>query len=255
MAYQKSTVVKIQGGLGNQLFQYAFAVFLKKNLEAKIDLDLSWFENQNLREFQLNQVLINVNFNQVKLNIGIFNKILNYKSELLITYLAKHKYFFPIKIYNGYWQDVFFANHLKDINYFNNNIFLKKYSGEYYVLHLRRGDFFTSNLHTVIQDEHYQRFVNLFIDKKIYIISNDKESALVLKEKLNSLADVEYIECGDIEAFGIIYNAKGGIASNSTFCWWPIYLSGSQNWIMPYHWLKNKNIFDQNLNIDGTLVL
>jgi hypothetical protein len=50
MVYKKSAVIKIQGGLGNQLFQYAFAIFLKKNLEAKINLDLSWFENNNLRK-------------------------------------------------------------------------------------------------------------------------------------------------------------------------------------------------------------
>ena len=59
----------------------------------------------------------------------------------------------------------------------------------------------------------------------------------------------------EVEAFGLIYNARGGISSNSSFCWWAIYLSDNRNWIMPYQWLKNESIFDKNLQIKKTLVI
>lgn len=39
-------VVKIQGGLGNQLFQYAFAVYLRMHLPFDVALDLAWFTQQ-----------------------------------------------------------------------------------------------------------------------------------------------------------------------------------------------------------------
>lgn len=37
-------IIKLVGGLGNQMFQYAFAYALGKRFNAKVKLDLSWFE-------------------------------------------------------------------------------------------------------------------------------------------------------------------------------------------------------------------
>ena len=59
----------------------------------------------------------------------------------------------------------------------------------------------------------------------------------------------------EVDSFGLIFNAKGGISSNSSFCWWAIYLSENRNWIMPYQWLKKENIFDKNLQIKNTLII
>lgn len=42
--------VKLWGGLGNQLFQYAYGYQLAKKLNTGIVLDTSWFRLQNLRE-------------------------------------------------------------------------------------------------------------------------------------------------------------------------------------------------------------
>ena len=45
--------VKIIGGLGNQLFQYSLAIYLKKQLKQNVKLDLSWFQTQDKRKFLL----------------------------------------------------------------------------------------------------------------------------------------------------------------------------------------------------------
>ena len=42
-------IVKFQGGLGNQMFQYAFY----SALPGKVYADLSWFSRQNRREYLL----------------------------------------------------------------------------------------------------------------------------------------------------------------------------------------------------------
>ena len=66
--------------------------------------------------------------------------------------------------------------------------------------------------------------------------------------------NAKLIECNEYTAFNIIKNASGGIASNSTFCWWAVFISQSRNWILPYKWLAKKNIFKHNLQIEGTII-
>ena len=46
-------IMKLRGGLGNQLFQYALGRRLALERGVPLKLDLSWFENQNLRKFEL----------------------------------------------------------------------------------------------------------------------------------------------------------------------------------------------------------
>ena len=66
---------------------------------------------------------------------------------------------------------------------------------------------------------------------------------------------IEFIKLNEFDAFRLLYNAKGGVASNSTFCWWPIYLSKNLNWIFPKFFLKKKTIYKQNLYIKDTTVM
>jgi hypothetical protein len=255
MVNKNFKTIKIKGGLGNQLFQYAFALFLKNKFHAEINLEISWYKEQSFREFQLNNLLANNEFSLVNSVPSFFNKRIyrSYLSENLITFLIKKNLFLPINFYDGYWQDIFFANFLKDKTLFKSNILEKKINEDYYVIHLRRGDFKSSKVHIVLSDEYYLKFVEIFKDKKIYIISEEEEDAINFKKKIK--LDIEYYKCSDLEAFSIIYNAIGGIASNSTFCWWAIFLSESRNWLMPYQWLKKINIIDSKLAIPKTILI
>jgi hypothetical protein len=252
MHNQKNKIVKVKGGLGNQLFQVAFAIFLKKLSACEIFLDISWFETQSLRKFQFTDYLCNLDFKIKSIKPSFFNKVISYRSELFKTYFFKKGMNLPISFYDGYWQQIFFASHLRDSQFLNKDILLKKTKEEYYVVHLRRDDFLSSGPHHVLSDEYYMKYINIFNDKKIYILSSNKSDALSFKDKIN--IKTEYIECSDIEAFNIIHNASGGLASNSTFCWWAIYLSNNRNWIFPYQWMRKKNIFDYELNIEGTII-
>jgi hypothetical protein len=255
MVNKNFKTVKIKGGLGNQLFQYAFALFLKNKFDIEVNLEVSWYKEQSFRRFVLNDLLVNNEFSLVNSAPSFINKRINqvYLSENLITFLIKKNYFLPINFYDGYWQDIFFANFLKDKIFFKSDILKKKINEDYYVIHLRRGDFKRSKTHLVLTDEYYLKFVDVFKDKKIYIISEEEEDAINLKKEIK--LDIEYYKCSDLEAFSIIYNATGGIASNSTFCWWAIFLSESRNWLMPYQWLKKINIIDSKLAIPKTILI
>ena len=45
--------IRIKGGLGNQLFQYAAAYALSKRLNTNLTMDISFFPRQSVREFKL----------------------------------------------------------------------------------------------------------------------------------------------------------------------------------------------------------
>ena len=88
----------LKGGIGNQLFQYAFALFLKSKFDTKINLEISWYSNQSYRKFELNNLLADNIFELIDHNPSFFYKILNksYLSEKSISYLLKKKIFLAI---------------------------------------------------------------------------------------------------------------------------------------------------------------
>ena len=55
--------IRIKGGLGNQLFQYAAGYALAKRMNQKLKLDSSFFPQQTLRGFKLGY--LNVTFGDV----------------------------------------------------------------------------------------------------------------------------------------------------------------------------------------------
>ena len=89
-------IIRIWGGLGNQLFQYAFGKFLEKNYNYHIKFNLNWFKQQKHRKFLLNELLVFKN-ELVYEDDTFIDKIQNYKTENLYTYLVKKKIFLPGK--------------------------------------------------------------------------------------------------------------------------------------------------------------
>ncbi|WP_163704276.1 hypothetical protein [Paenibacillus jilunlii] len=55
----KKIIIRVMGGLGNQLFQYAYARYLQEIYNADIYLDLRGYRNYKVREFSLNKFQLN----------------------------------------------------------------------------------------------------------------------------------------------------------------------------------------------------
>ena len=117
MDNQNYKIVTLKGGLGNQLFQYSLAIYLKKQLKQNVKLDLSWFQTQDKRKFLLDNYL-NIEFDTFKkIIITFLIRILSYRSENIITNFLKNKKINYINNFDGYWQDIFFANYLNLNNF------------------------------------------------------------------------------------------------------------------------------------------
>lgn len=91
------TIIKLMGGLGNQLFQYAFVRALSLQYNRKFVLDTSWYKNP--KKYQFNCSILNLNI------------IEEYPSPFITKYLDfmdKFQYLYAInKIFNRYFISKF----------------------------------------------------------------------------------------------------------------------------------------------------
>lgn len=204
-------IIKIIGGLGNQMFQYAFYKFLlSKNLDTKIDI--SAFNNCQIHNgYELEKVF---SVKPIKASIeecyeaglprgGHFNRILRklhitknkgtYYQQGVIESLQyePNKFNFNGNMYlDGYWssykwfQDIFddikndfkFKHKLDDENKHIANDIINSNSIS---LHIRRGDYLKYDIYQGIctLDGYYKKAIEYILERvenaKFFIFSND----------------------------------------------------------------------------------
>ncbi|MBD2028356.1 alpha-1,2-fucosyltransferase [Leptolyngbya sp. FACHB-711] len=177
-------ITKIQGGLGNQLFQYSAGLSLAHRNRTVLKLDLSWFEFNSYRQYGLSDFRIRENFasreeinlffqNQAFLKIkkqirkaynSIFD-IQHFPYPISLTYLREEPDFDASKVFNisgdiyleGFWQSYKYI--LPEIEQQLRLEFTPRYpdraevftirekikeSSESVALHIRRGDYVTN---------------------------------------------------------------------------------------------------------------
>ena len=200
-------IVRIKGGLGNQLFQYAAAYALSKRINQPIKIDKSFFPEQTLRSFKLS--LFNLDCNDLvngkdipKVIKVINNRYINWMLRLLnfkiITIKKSFKYCVETKSRVNEW---FFELNEKDIyidGYFQSEEYFKDFKGdlirqfkqnykleeEYLMLqkqmsqcesvavHVRRGDFLKAqhnyNPHHYLLGEKYYENALSYIEKNLH---------------------------------------------------------------------------------------
>jgi|TARA_Y100000389_G_scaffold33206_1_gene28237 hypothetical protein len=248
-------IIRIWGGLGNQIFQYAFGQFLEKEQNCKISFNINWFNGQSKRKFILDKIFKITN-EIIDEENNFIDKLLNYKTEKFYKTLIKKNFLFLPKNLIGYWQDLYFAKYVNKENFLREffESSENKKNEKYYILHFRGGDFYNSKDHLVLDLEYYKKSIDFFRNEKIYCLSDDNKQLELLVNELN-LKNIIIPNLNELDSFRLICNSDGGIASNSTFCWWAAYISGNKNWVFPKKWLKNKTLISENLYIDDTLLL
>lgn len=169
--------IRVKGGLGNQLFQYAAAYSLAKRLNQKLELDNSFFPQQTLRGFKLGQMnascadIADARPSIVELYKSKYlNKVLRKANIRVLPYGGGKKYlletrsnivpeFFTIRQANiymdGYYQsEKYFSAYKMDLieQFTPNYPGEKEYedalteivSCESVAVHVRRGDFLSA---------------------------------------------------------------------------------------------------------------
>lgn len=232
-------IIKVQGGIGNQLFQWA----LYKSLELsgiESYLDVSGYNNlqqKHYRPLKLNEFPYLTY--KTKLNINNFTKINDnfivkeFKNDgnyYLDGYWQNEKYF--IKYKNEILKELLPSSKIID-KIFN----LYPYICNCISLHVRRGDYVNLQAYHPVQTiEYYDKALSYMKNyEKILVFSDDikwcKENL-----KYNNMIFIEGLT--DIEEMYCMSFCRDNIIANSTFSWWGAYMNKNPDKIVigPSKW-------------------
>jgi hypothetical protein len=268
-------IVKLMGGMGNQMFQYAFArsISLKTNTEFKIDLsflkrrDLG--ENFTYRDFDLD--IFNIPENIIKEiqtdNLqSVSEKMFSYSQETVNTieqnigndlyldgYWQSYKYFEEFEDYIK--KDFTFKNLVennKDTNV--KNMFNDIIKSNSVMVNIRRSDYLNNNFHGVMGSDYINessKIIESKIDNPKYFVFSDDIEWCKENIKLNNMVIVDHKYKGDrFDLYlQLMKSCKHFIIPNSTFAWWAAWLSDNKNKIVisPKSWFTDFNINTNDL--------
>lgn len=239
--------IKIKGGLGNQLFQYAAGKRLANHLGVDLYLDLNWYKTEGNRPYLLDK--FNITNDKEILDTGS----LTYVEESTSNFIPEILLVEDNSFLEGYWQSEKYFFDIKDIikqeftlKYVPNHPIIEEIINTSSVsLHIRRGDYLyvaTKEL-GVCSSEYYnksiQRIYELVQDPKFFIFGGDESWA---RQHLN-LPNARYIEAREQTSYEDIYLmtlCKHNIIANSSFSWWGAYLGefSSKIVLYPTPWFK-----------------
>lgn len=280
-------IVKVTGGLGNQMFQYALYKSLKiKGNDVRLDPTSYYNVKKEHNGYELEKVF-DIHPNNAKQseidkfdenNINILRRI---KRKLLgdtkFIY-DTNEYVFNENLYklknsylNGYWQSI---NYFKDIESelredftFKNELDIKNLeilneieNSNSVSIHIRRGDYMSPQnfkiYGNIATEEYYKESIRI-IEEKIenptfFVFSNDMEW---VKEniKINSKAFYIDINSGDdsYKDMQLMSNCKHNIIANSSFSWWGAWLNENKNKIViaPKKWINREDVDSDKIEL------
>lgn len=276
-------IVKIIGGLGNQMFQYAYAKALQqKGYEVKIDV--SAFNTYTLHGgYQLDKYNIDleatttVENNQFYKN-SIVSKLLK-KLGLYYSKIIEEKSLFfdenllrveDDKYIQGYFQSEKYFLDIREVilKQFTMISNITSYSKQVEKsilnsqnscsIHIRRGDFTNSvnkNLHGICNIEYYEKAIQLMNNKEEninYFIFSDDIDWVKDNLKVNNAAYIDSEEKRlPHEDIYLMSLCKNNIIANSSFSWWGAWLNQNDKKIViaPKRWFADEKMYAQSKDI------
>jgi hypothetical protein len=266
-------ISKIQGGLGNQMFQYAAGVAAAKRFGTQALADISWFAHQNgdtHRRYELsvfNIKTFNSPFwwNYPVIRDRIYSTIKEPKN------LSLSKPFFKLQrdkvILSGYWQsEQYFIDVEQEIRKLYSfpkcsNVDIKRLSNQIIhtnavSLHIRRGDYAnntkTKAFHGLLPLSYYKKAIDYISsnvsDPVYYVFSDDLDWANKNLKSNHPLVFVSH-DGSAYEDMRLMSLCKHHIIANSSFSWWGTWLNKSKNKIVvaPKVWIKSSTVDTSNI--------
>lgn len=266
-------ITRLMGGLGNQMFQYAFAKKISLLSKRILKLDLSHLDNDQFGSIEIKEMYKkspeifkgngamyrNYELDYFNIDESFIGKkdICNYiKIEDYSTFYSDNLSNFYKNIQSnkniyliGYWQNNKYFQEINDI--IKKDFSLRKEIdirlkdllndiklNNSIMIHVRRGDYLNNNHHGVISVDYVNKskkiIENAIKSPKYYIFSDDPEWC---EDNLISNNTVVIKPIKDIHSadyLELMKNCNHFIISNSTYSWWAAWLSNNNNKIIIY---------------------
>jgi len=273
---RRKIVVKLMGGLGNQMLQYATALSLAKRLNRQLEIDIRYYEYQSSlgntrRDVELDFFSINESKIRSWLSQPFINKLI-LKIPLIQNHLLSImgiSFFtdkqdlrtiadndFSKEIYlDGYWTKYHYFNTIRDelrhlfsfdkVLVQNNSDWVKRLEYPQSVaVHVRRTDYLLpESSHYVLEREYYEKAIDEITKRmsapRFFFFGDDHEW---IQKNFNIDNDRYYLVNQNTGKnsyldIGLMSKAHNIIISNSTFSWWSAYLKNKQGYVIaPIKW-------------------
>lgn len=264
--------IRMQGGLGNQMFQYATARSLAEKRHAKVSIDLSWYatteqsDGVGVRAYELGAFNIQEKFYKPNTLNKFWLRLM--RSRMYSD--APESYVYQQRVMDAPNNSLLFGffnneKYFKDIRSIllqeftlkmqpdkKNRLILDDISSSNSVsVHIRRGDYVTSTSHNafhgVLGLDYYQRAVKHLqkqVNKPTYYIFSDDPAWVKDNLKLDQPAIFVSHNKRGVDDLNLMMHCHHHIIANSSFSWWGAWLADRPNKLVvaPKQWIKSHEI-------------
>ena len=263
-------VVQLIGGLGNQLFQYAFAKNLAARSGVPFKLDITPFEAYKLHAYSLDALNISAEIaTPSEINRAKGSRILRllgrapWVHEKVFSFDEKH--LAPVRraYVVGYWQSEKYFKDIasslrgeftlkKSLSTADEQVLEKIKSNLAVAVHIRRADYVnnahTLQVHGVCSPEYYQQALNILAAKvpnmHLFVFSDDPAWA---EQNLQWSYPVTFVKHNKADRnyadLFLMSQCQHFVIANSTFSWWAAWLGNypRKTTIAPQQWFRDEN--------------
>lgn len=240
---------RLQGGLGNQLFQVAAGETIAKQTNRKYFIESLNTESAHSNTQYFDSILKNWKHLYNPIESVVFNEA-NFEYIDWLPHLQ-----FPVISLNGYFQnwryipDTFCERLSFDTSVLRRFPIHKQSA----FLHIRGGDYKNHWVHDVGLDYYYEKAIQQFPKgTHFYVFTNDIEYAKT-KTFLKSIS-YSFVFENEVDSLYLMSQCGvGGICANSSFSWWGAYLNRNRKIIMPSKWYNQSHFYTDGYYFDNVI--
>lgn len=269
-------VAKLIGGLGNQMFQYAFGRYLAIKYNTELLIDVAGFKNTN-RSYGLDVFEIDCAIVDLISKEGFVSYDHNMMTQVTKNILFEKGMGFNREAYTvgdnvvlqGYWQSEKYFSTIAPVirNDFKVRLSASDQNRETLAqikeitsvcVHIRRGDMAYDpkirDVHGLIPLTYYkycmQQMVVSCNDPHFFIFTDDPIWVMNHTKVLSQPFTIIYWnQFRDYDDFRLMQNCKHHIIANSTFSWWSAWLCNNPDKIVvvPKQWIQDESRINPDL--------
>lgn len=237
--------VKLIGGLGNNMFQYALGRILAEKKDCNLIVDgieqlTKYFSNvKNITDKKdLTGPILHLGYNSPDTKIQYV--------DLNLTRLHSG----PIKLEGFFQKYNLYENYLPQIKQwfsYDDSSHIKPTENDL-VIHYRLGDYVSLNWNLLPDNYIFIIEKNKIKYDNCYIITDDATNPLSIK--LLNLNNSKIIKQTELQDFTFMKHAKNLILSHSSFSWWSAFLGNQEHVYVPLFENKTSHLWKLNPELD-----